>query len=551
MSLKHPTLFRGPGDSRDAMTALRRVGVTGLASMLTPATRDITEEALRDSDFRYQQLFEHMHEGVAVQQIIRDSTGMPIDYRVLDVNPAWEAIMHLRHEDVSGRLASDVFGGTAPFLDVMGSVAMGSRDTVVDVRYEPLDRDLRLSLFTIEADQFATVIQDMTEQRRLEQRFNQSQKMEAIGRLAGGVAHDFNNLLTVILGYADMAIEQLTPSDPLYTSLTEIRASADRAGALTTGLLAFSRKQVVKPRAVDLRALAADMVPMLQRVMGEDIQFETELADGLTILADPHQIEQVIMNLVVNARDAMPRGGRLTLAVEPATITSPVQAAGSGADLSAGTYAVLSVTDTGTGMDGDTLSHLFEPFFTTKPAGKGTGLGLSTVFGIVAQNGGSICVRSEVGSGTTFRVFFPLQDPQATSDALTQESSECRSGREVVLVAEDDESVRRLVTATLSHAGYRVLEAADGVEALRLSQETDAPVDLLVTDAIMPKMGGTELADHIRASCPDTRILFLSGYGDEALQDRHDASHTAALWKPFRPAALLEKVREVLDRSLT
>jgi two-component system cell cycle sensor histidine kinase/response regulator CckA len=576
MNLKHELLYGGHGESRDVIAALHRAGVpttcvesvdqiattddwapswvlcdrSSLASVLTTAARDVAEEALRDSDFRYEQLFEHMHEGVAIQQIVNDTSGTPVDYRILDVNPAWEAIMRRQHEDVAGRLASDVFDGVVPFLEVVGPIAQGAAGTVVDVHFAPLGRDLRMSVFRTHAGQFATVMQDMTAQRQLEEQVHQAQKMEAIGRLAGGIAHDFNNLLTVILGYADMALDIVSPSDPLKPALTEIRASAGRAAALTAGLLAFSRKQVAKQIAVNLGSLVADMLPMLQRVMGEDILFEAELAPtNLVIRADRNQVEQVVMNLVVNARDAMPRGGRLTIATELATIPSPTETGGMTTGLAPGTYAVLVVRDTGTGMDEETMAHLFEPFFTTKPPGKGTGLGLSTVFGIVTQNGADIRVMSEVDLGSTFRVYFPLASGQAETTDDTPEVNERRGGNEVVLVAEDDEAVRRLVMATLTHAGYRVLEAGDGVDALQVSQDTDGPIHLLITDAIMPRMGGVELVGRIREQRAGIGILFLSGYGDDALHELTGSGGAVAMLKPFRPLALLEKTREVLEHA--
>ncbi len=504
------------------------------------------ERALRESEERYRMLYRHMREGVALHELVTHADGAPADYRILDVNPAYERILHLKADEVVGRLGSEVYGSPAPYLDLYASVAKTGEGTTVDMHFAPMGRDFRVSVFCPRPGQFATVFEDHTQQRHLEEELRHAQKMEAVGRLAGGISHDFNNLLTVILGYADVAIDSLSPSDPLHGTVLEIRRAGERASALTAGLLAFSRKQVIQPRAVDLNVLVSDMVPMLKRVIGEDIELVTTLERiPLYVFADPHQIEQVVMNLVVNARDAMPRGGTLTLG----TASTRVEATEihTGVELRPGPYAQLRVRDTGVGMDEHTLSHLFEPFFTTKPAGKGTGLGLSTVFGIASQSGGSVQVHSTPGAGSTFTVTLPLALVEHVSaSAPARPSLEVR-GREVVLVAEDELVVRRLTRAALERGGYAVLEASNGVEALAVSARTAGPIHLLVTDVIMPQMSGADLANRIREARPGIRVLFLSGYASDVLSAHGGIGDARFLQKPFRPAELNAAVRSLLD----
>lgn len=518
-----------------------------IAAGLDVSRSHAAERALRESEERYRMLYQHMREGVALHELVTDADGTPVDYRILDVNPAYERILQLKADDVVGRLASAVYGaGPAPYLDLYASVARTGEGTTVDMHFAPIGRDFRVSVFCPRPGQFATVFEDYTQQRHLEEELRHAQKMEAVGRLAGGISHDFNNLLTVILGYADVAVDSLSPSDPLHGTILEIRRAGERASALTAGLLAFSRKQVIQPRAVDLNVLVSDMAPMLKRVIGEDIELVTAPERiPLYVFADPHQIEQVMMNLVVNARDAMPRGGTLTLGTASTRVqTTEIH---SGIELRPGPYAQLRVSDTGVGMDEHTLSHLFEPFFTTKPAGKGTGLGLSTVFGIASQSGGSVQVRSSPGAGSTFTVTLPLALVEHVSASAPAKPSLEVRGREVVLVAEDELVVRRLTRAALERGGYAVLEASNGVEALAVSARTPGPIHLLVTDVIMPQMSGADLANRIRDARPGIRVLFLSGYASDVLSAHGGIGDARFLQKPFRPAELNAAVRALLD----
>lgn len=386
---------------------------------------------------------------------------------------------------------------------------------------------------------------DNTERKKLEDQFRQSQKMEAVGRLAGGVAHDFNNLLTVITGYCQMMVDQLAPADPMSEDLQQVLKTADRATTLTKQLLAFSRQQIVLPKVVALDALVRDMDRMLKRLAGEDIELRIEGICG-KVRVDPGQIEQVIVNLAVNARDAMPHGGKLVIETTNRDFDEfSVQYA---QGLVPGPYVLLAVSDTGSGMDGSTLSHLFEPFFTTKERGRGTGLGLSTSYGIVKQNQGAILVYSELGLGSTFKIYLPRVDEPA--DPLeTQEPERINfRGTETVLVVEDEEGVRRVLLEMLQQAGYRVLSACGGQEAIDMCRAIDAPVHVLITDVVMPKMGGRELAARLRQVTPGIRVLFVSGYADSVvLHHGILEADTHFLQKPFTVEQLGRKVREVLE----
>ncbi len=388
---------------------------------------------------------------------------------------------------------------------------------------------------------------DMTERRRLEEQLLQSQKMEAIGRLAGGIAHDFNNLLTAVAGYSELLLSQLPEDDPRRESAEEIRQAGSRAAALTQQLLAFSRRQVLEPRVLDLNAVITGMERMLRRVIGEDVELTTALeADLWRTRADPGQIEQAILNLVVNARDAMPRGGRLTL--ETGNVELDEKFAGQYASVHPGPHVMLAVSDTGVGMNAELQARLFEPFFTTKEHGKGTGLGLSTTYGIVKQSGGSIWVYSEPGHGTTFKIYLPRCEDPLEERQPPPPARAAEPGTETVLLVEDEPEVRRLVEKLLRLKGYRVLSAASPAEAIMISKRHEAPISLMLTDVIMPGMNGRELARALAATRPAMRVLYMSGYTDAAMSQQGILPQgTAFLSKPFTPEALARKVREVLD----
>jgi two-component system cell cycle sensor histidine kinase/response regulator CckA len=378
---------------------------------------------------------------------------------------------------------------------------------------------------------------DVTQRKQLEDELRQAQKMEAVGRLAGGVAHDFNNLLTVITGRSAILLGRLKADDPLRRSVEQIQKTADRAAGLTRQLLAFSRKQVLQRTVLDLNAMVEEVSAMLRRLIGEDVELLLTLGPRAGhVNADPGQLEQALMNLAVNSRDAMPRGG--TLGVE----TDCVQVEAAPPDrpdaLAPGAYAVLRVMDTGVGMDAATQARIFEPFFTTKEPGKGTGLGLSMVHGVVRQHG-----------GTTFEIYLPQVDAPAAPARVDETVSRDTLGRETILLVEDEDDVRALARELLERQGYRVLEASDGLQALGRYETEGDQIDLILSDVVMPRMSGRELVDRVRALRPDMRVLYMSGYTEDAIL-RHgvrDAS-TVLLGKPFAPADLLAKVREVLDR---
>jgi two-component system, cell cycle sensor histidine kinase and response regulator CckA len=386
--------------------------------------------------------------------------------------------------------------------------------------------------------------------RQSEEQFRQSQKMEAIGRMAGGIAHDFNNLLTAITGYSELLLQSPELEDRVRGNLEEIRKAAARAAGLTHQLLAFSRRQVLRPIVLDLNMLVANVHKMLRRVIGEDIELVTVLGTGLGwVKADPGQLEQVLMNLVVNARDAMPNGGTLTL--ETGNKELDQEYAKTHLPTRPGSYVMLAITDTGVGMDSKTLARIFEPFFTTKEQGKGTGLGLSTVYGIVKQSDGFIWAYSEPGRGTSFKVYLPRVEGEVIAAVETiEESVELAHGTETVLLVEDEESVRNLVRTILQEFGYTVLEASHGAEALRVAIRHEGPIHVMVTDIVMPLMSGRQLTDKLVTLRPEMKVIYMSGYTDHSIVHSEILRLGAMfLQKPFTSIALTRKLREVLDKS--
>ncbi len=383
------------------------------------------------------------------------------------------------------------------------------------------------------------------EKHELEEQLRQSQKMEALGRLAGGVAHDFNNLLTIIRGHSDLLLDWLQHSEAPYKSSEQIHKAADRATALTRQLLAFSRKQVLQPKVLDLNILLAEMDKLLERLIREDVEFHFLPGTAIgKVKADPGQIEQVVMNLVVNACDAMPKGGKLTIETRNVNVDTEYLQGRPG--LQAGSFVLLSSTDTGQGMDQKTKARIFEPFFTTKEVGKGTGLGLATVYGIVKQSGGFVYVQSAVGKGTCFEIYFPHV---AATDETTQSDRPSPArvlDAPTVLVVEDDQAVRDLTTSFLNTAGYQVLSAKDGFEALQLAKECGDSIAVLLTDVVMPKMRGTELAKRLRADFPATKVIFVSGYLEHNQEGAEILAYGVFLEKPFTRESLLNQVNEVL-----
>jgi len=391
------------------------------------------------------------------------------------------------------------------------------------------------------------VLRNISERKQLEEHLRQSQKMEAVGQLAGGVAHDFNNMLTIIAGHSDLLVETMSLGEDQRQSMEQIRLAAKRAANLTTKLLAFSRRQMLRPKVLDLNAVVASMEQMLRPLLGANIDMVTLLDPLLAhVKADPSQIEQVIINLAMNAQDAMPQGGRLTL--ETHNVELDKAQAQQQFEAQVGQHVMLRVSDTGTGMDANTRARIFEPFFTTKPKDKGTGLGLSTVYGIVKQSGGFINVESVPGQGATFKVYLPRVEAPLDTDQSETPPTSIPHGSETVLIAEDEPGVLTLVCETLRTHGYTVLEARNGKEALAISQRYQGPIHLLLTDVVMPQMNGREVSERLLVTRPDVKVLYMSGYTDDAVL-RHGvvANGVDFLPKPFTAGAVASTVRKMLD----
>jgi two-component system cell cycle sensor histidine kinase/response regulator CckA len=479
--------------------------------------------------------------------------------RIVEFNAAAERIFgHSRENALGQELASLIIPpalrerhrrGLERHLATGESRVLNQRVELTALRVDGTEFPIELAVTRIPVDGpplFTGHIRDLTEQRRLEAQFLQAQKMEAVGRLAGGVAHDFNNLLTVIMGRAYVLLARLGKDHPLWHQIDLIRTTAERAAGLTQQLLAFSRKQVLQPRILDVNTVLGAMDGMLRRTIGEDIELRVVGAPGIgRVRADPIQLEQVLLNLVVNARDAMPGGGRLTIETANVDLDAAFVATHPGAR--AGPCVLIAVTDTGHGMAPETMAHVFEPFFTTKEPGKGTGLGLATVYGIVKQHDGYIGVDSAPGQGARFTVYLPRLPGDVTEGEAPRPQRPAR-GSETVLLVEDEAGLRDLVHEILRAHGYAVLEATNPGEALLVSERDPGRIDLLLTDVVMPLMSGPALAERLRRLRPDLRVLFMSGYTRDALATR-DAPPpgTRLLQKPFSPAALAHAVREALD----
>jgi two-component system, cell cycle sensor histidine kinase and response regulator CckA len=493
----------------------------------------------------------------ASQGIVLTDPSRP-DNPILHVNSAFEKL--------TGYTAAEAVGRNCRFLqgpETDPAAVLELRDAVkeqrscavelLNYRKDGVPFWLALSISPIrdasgKVTHFVGVQTDITERKRLEQQFQQAQKMEAVGRLAGGIAHDFNNLLTAILGYGQILLSEVAPDDPLRSGLEEIKRAGERAATLTHQLLAFSRRQVLLPKVLDLNTIVADVQKMLHRMIGEDVALITNPGKDLgRVKADPGQLIQVLMNLAVNSRDAMPDGGALT--IETANVDLSEADVRQHPGLRPGKYVLLAVSDTGCGMDKATQARIFEPFFTTKEVGKGTGLGLATVYGIVKQSDGYIAVHSEPDRGTTFKIYFPRIEEAAPASTARQVKAIASTGSETVLVVEDEAGVRNLVSHVLRRHGYTVLEASHGEEALSLVDQYAGAIDLLVTDMIMPVMSGRQLADLLTAKQEGLKVVYMSGYvHPEGDQPPRGNGRRAFLQKPFKPDVLARMVREVLDR---
>jgi PAS domain S-box-containing protein len=491
-------------------------------------------------------------EQAAEMVVITDREGT-IQY----VNPAFERVTGYSREEAIGQNPRIMKSGrqdAAFYRDLWATIASGQvwHGRVVNRTKDgsPYTEDATISPVRDESGSivsYVAVKHDVTDELELEERYRQAQKMEAIGRLAGGVAHDFNNLLTVIQGYTAFVLDELEAGDPVLADLEEISRAADRASALTAQLLAFSRRQTLRPSLLNLNDLIDGSAKMLRRLIGEDVELHAALDAKLgQVLADPARIEQVIMNLSVNARDAMPKGGKLTFETRNVTLDEAYAELHPG--VRPGAYVRLAVSDTGTGMSEEVKAHLFEPFYTTKGEGEGTGLGLATVWGIVEQSGGHVEVYSELGVGSTFKVYLPRVDEGAKAVEQEGDDEALLRGTETVLLVEDEDPVRELAHRTLEDQGYTVLSAGHPDQALHFGTGHPGAIHILVTDVVMPGMGGKELAERFVRSRPETKVLFISGYPDDAIT-RHGVLEPgiAFLQKPFVPEALVRKVRSVLD----
>jgi len=460
--------------------------------------------------------------------------------------------LHLRPNEVVGKSLSEYFQTNDPDHAAIAAhrKALSGEAVTYEIEFqtrifESHVRPLRSS----EGDLVGVigVALDITERQRLADQLRQSQKMQAVGELAGGIAHDFNNLLMVMKGHAEMLLDQLPGPGPVRHSVEQMQQAAERAEGLTRQLLAFSRRQVLQPRVLDLNEVVGSMIKMVSRVIGENIELAFLPGSNLArVKADPSQMEQVVLNLVVNARDAMPSGGRLTIETSNVEIDRNYGARHAG--MAAGPYVIIVVSDPGSGMDAATQARIFEPFFTTKGPGKGTGLGLATAYGVVKQSGGFIWVYSEVGHGTTFKIYLPQVVAEVEQPAEAQKSLRQATGNETILFVEDEDSVRELVREYLSAAGYRVLEASDGEQALQISSAHSGTIHLLITDVVMPHLSGRELAAHLSPVRPDLKVLFISGYTDDSIfRSGVLEGGMAFLQKPFNLKTLAQKAREVLD----
>jgi PAS domain S-box-containing protein len=518
----------------------------GIKSLRMQAEHRQDKEALLRSEEKYREMVENLNDIIF---------ALDSENTVTYISPVIEPLSGYSPQEIIGRSFADfIYPEDLPDLN-------RSLQKVLSGSLEPLEyrvltksgetRWVRSSSRPMYQDGrivgLRGILTDITEQRNLEEQFLKSQKMEAIARLTGGIAHDFNNVLTAILGYSELLANRLENDEELHPHVQEIVNAADRAASLIRQLLAFSRKQVLQPKVLDLNKQVQDMQKLLKRLIGEDIRLSTRLDPQLGLVkVDPSQIEQVLMNLAVNARDALPEGGQLT--IETSNVVLDEQYARDHVSAAPGPYILLSVSDNGSGMDKETQTKIFDPFFTTKELGKGTGLGLSTVYGIVKQSGGNIWVYSEPGLGTTFKIYLPRVDALVETEQKTRAARKSTGGTETILLVEDEDMVRELIELGLTRDGYSVLESRSPREALELCRRHEGPIHLLITDIIMPEMSGRDLAEQMQTMYPEVRVLYMSGYTDDVIV-HHGILEAGIdyLQKPFGPGALSQKVREILD----
>jgi PAS domain S-box-containing protein len=520
-----------------------------LATVVDTTDRQKAEQGLRASEERFRQIAENIKEAFIVVELD--------GFRPLYLSRMWEEIwgrpLEEAYRDPLAWVRAIHPDDAAVVTETRHAIERGesiSRNFRL-VRPDGTNRWVRARAFPVynanhELYRVVGLVEDITDVRRTEEQLLQAQKMEAVGRLAGGVAHDFNNLLTAILGYSELVLQDLGPDHPSADDVKEIRAAGQSAENLTRQLLAFSRRQILQPQTLDLNTVLTRVDALLQRIIGEDVELTMKLTAPLgRVSADPGQIEQVVLNLAVNARDAMPHGGKLT--IETANIMLDEDYVSMHAGATPGPHVMLAVTDTGTGMDEATQQRLFEPFFTTKEPGRGTGLGLATVYGIVTQSRGSIWVYSEPGHGSAFKVYLPVTTDELATAVAFEMTAESLSGHETVLVVEDQGEARSVICETLRRRGYTVIEAINGPDAIVKGRQLDVPIDVMLTDVVMPGMGGRRVAEVIRATRPQLKVVYMSGYTDSAIVD-HGILEPGVTFvqKPFATEALLRKIRDVL-----
>ncbi|MBU4185585.1 MAG: transporter substrate-binding domain-containing protein [Proteobacteria bacterium] len=501
--------------------------------------RKRAEKAVLKSEEKYRAIFEYN----PIDSIFVDNEAKIVMYNLAKekLSARLPEIGDVMYKDYAGKHRINMFE------ELMECMRTGEQKEFLELKYE--DRFLHIRISPFSEGAIITSI-DLTETKNLHDQLRQSQKMEAIGTLAGGVAHDFNNLLTAILGYAELSLMDIRKDNPVREKIEEIKKAGNSAASLTRQLLAFSRKQIIKPVILDINEEISETEKMLKRMIGEDIEFLLVLEPELwRVYADPGQIDQVLMNLVVNARDAMPRGGKIT--IETANVEmDEAYFRGRGVECVPGPYVMIAVTDDGTGMDEETLFRIFDPFFTTKEIGSGTGLGLSMVYGIVKQNNGYVWVYSEPGKGTTFKISFPRVAEDVVAGKEQEKFAGEISGSETVLIVEDDDALRNLAKNVLKKYGYTILEAENGEKALNVSETYEGSIHLLLTDVVMPKMSGSDLAEKLQSIRPETRVIYMSGYTDNAIVHHGVlAPGLNFIEKPFSPEGLARKAREVLDKK--
>lgn len=526
----------------------------GVVQSVLSIGRDITAHRSAERDF--QMLFREMLDGLALHEIVFDDKGNFVDSIFLAVNPAFERLTGLKALDIQGKSYRDMLPGFSPqLIEACVRVASAADPVIFESEVEELGKHFEVTAFRSSPNKFVCMLHDITEKKQaerdkavLENQLQQAQKMESIGRLAGGVAHDFNNMLGVIIGHAELALERISSSDQTFDDLQQIRNACDRSADLTRQLLAFARRQIISPTVLDLNETVEGMLKMLRRLIGENIDLAWIPESKLwSIKVDPSQVDQVLANLCVNARDAIEGAGSIT--IETSNVMVDNDLCSDIVDAMPGEYVMMEVSDDGCGMDGETLSKLFEPFFTTKPVGKGTGLGLATVYGIVKQNNGFIAVHSEPGKGTSFRIYLPRHVGSFEAVQEKTSSSFSARGNETILLVEDEPTVLDVTALMLVRLGYTVLKAATPSEAVKVAHQHVREIGLLMTDVVMPEMNGRSLAETLLSSHPHMKTLFMSGYTADVI-GRHGVLDESAhfIQKPFSMKLLSTKVRDVLDK---